>query len=101
MPLTQGDRRFLELIDRFKIYLLLLAISVLIYLLLTPQQEIQLATSIMGVALCAVFWLTQRLLSYITILDIELSRVANALKYVLPKEQREQLLPSSKGKSTL
>lgn len=59
---------------------------VLLYLLLTPSSEIQMATSIVGVALCVVFWLTQRLLSFITQLDLELTRVVNTLKRSLPGE---------------
>ena len=98
MPLTDHDRRFLQTIDRFKLYLLFLAMAILVLLLVTPEQEIQLATSIIGMALCGVFWLTQRLLSYITTLDIELSRVATALRRSLTEEQRKELFPVSKGR---
>ena len=51
----------------------------------------ELATSIIGVALCGVFWLTQRLLSFITQLDLELTRVVNTLKHTLPPDQQKEL----------
>ena len=94
MPLTSKDLEFLKKIDRLKVYLLLLGVAVFLYLLLTPSTEIQMATSILGVALCGVFWLTQRLLSFITLLDLELTRVVNALKHSLPEEQRKELFGS-------
>jgi hypothetical protein len=97
MPLNEVDRKFLQTIDRFKVYLLLVAIGVLLALLLAPQQEVQLVTSIIGVALCGVFWLTQRLLSYITVLDVELARVVSALKHTLTDEQRKEFFPSQKS----
>ena len=92
MPLTQGDRRFLNTVNRLKFYLLLLAIAVFLYLLLVPSGEIQMATSIIGMALCGVFWLTQRLLSFISLLDLELTRVVNVLKRTLSPEQQKELL---------
>lgn len=91
MPLTARDRRFLETIDRLKMYLLLLALAVLLYLLFAPGGELQMATSVIGLALCGVFWLTQRLLSFISLLDLELTRVANAIKQSLSEEQRQEL----------
>ncbi len=94
MPLTHRDRRFLQTIEHLKVYLLLLGIAVFLYLLLTPSTEIQMATSILGIALCGVFWLTQRLLTFITLLDLELTRVVNTLKRSLPEEQRKELLGS-------
>ena len=90
MPLTSRDRQFLQTIDRLKVYLLLLGVAVFLYLLLTPSSEIQMATSIMGMALCGVFWLTQRLLSFITLLDLELTRIVNTLKHTLPEAQRKE-----------
>ena len=90
MPLTSRDRRFLQTIDRLKVYLLLLGAAVFLYLLLTPSSEIQTATSMLGIALCGVFWLTQRLLSFITLLDLELTRIINTLKHTLPEEQRKE-----------
>ena len=95
MPLTSRDRRFLQNIDRLKVYLLLLGVAVFLYLLLTPSTEIQMATSILGVALCGVFWLTQRLLSFITLLDLELTRIVNTLKHTLPEEQRKEFFGAS------
>ena len=77
MPLTTGDRRFLQTIERFKVYLLLMALAVFLYLLFVPADEIRAATSVIGIALCGVFWLTQRLL--------------NALRHSLPEEQRKEL----------
>lgn len=92
MPLNHRDRRFLQTIDRLKMWLLLMAVAVFIFLLLNPNSgEIQLTTCVLGVALCGVFWLTQRLLTFITALDLELTRVVNTLKRSLPKDQQEEL----------
>lgn len=91
MPLSARDRQFLEVVERLKIYLLVMAAAILIFLLVVPQTEIQMATSIMGMALCGVFWLTQRLLSFITLLDLELTRMINVLKRTLPEDQRKTL----------
>ena len=88
MPLTEQDRRFLHTVDRLKIFVLLVAFAVFLYLFLTPSSEIQIATSIMGIALCGIFWLTQRLLIFITLLDLELTRVVNVLKRTLPEDQQ-------------
>lgn len=93
MPLNSRDRRFLQTVDRLKLYLLLMAVGVFMYLLLMPSSEIQMATSVLGVALCGVFWLTQRLLSFITSLDLELTRVVNAVKRTLTDAQRKELFP--------
>jgi len=90
MPLTSRDRRFLQTVDRMKIYLLLMAVAVFLYLLYIPSSEIQMATSVLGLALCGVFWLTQRLLSCITLLDLELTRIVNALKRSLPEDQKKE-----------
>ena len=91
MPLSHRDRKFLQTIDRFKIYLLLIAIVVLASLLAMPSSEIQMTTSVMGIALCGVFWLTQRLLHFITQLDLELTRVVNTLKHTLTPDQQKEL----------
>jgi len=91
MPLRKGDRVFLHSVDRFKVYLLLIAICVLIFLLMTPAEEMRLPTAVIGVALCGIFWLTQRLLSYITVLDIELTRIAKVIRDELPEEHRKKL----------
>ena len=93
MPLNSRDRRFLQTVDRLKLYLLLMAVGVFMYLLLMPSSEIQMATSVLGVALCGVFWLTQRLLSFITSLDLELTRVVNAVKRTLTDAQRKEFFP--------
>jgi hypothetical protein len=93
MPLNSNERRFLETVDRIKLYILLMAVAVFIYLLLSPSYEIQMATSVIGVALCGVFWLTQRLLSFITLLDMELTRVINVVKRTLPEAERKEIFP--------
>lgn len=95
MPLTKGDRVFLHTVDRFKLYLILIALGVLVFLLITPHSEIRMVTSVIGLALCGVFWLTQRLLSFISTLDLELSRVTAAVKRTLTDEQRKEFFPSS------
>jgi len=91
MPLTGRDRRFLQTIERMKALLLLLAVVVFIYLLCVPSSEKQAATSILGLALCGVFWLTQRLLTFITELDHELTRVVNVISRTLPPDQQKEL----------
>ena len=93
MPLAPNDRKFIEAVERLKLYILVMAIAVFGVLLVAPATEIQTATSIIGIALCGVFWLTQRLLSFITLLDMELTRVVNVLKRTLPEEERKRLLP--------
>jgi hypothetical protein len=90
MALAPRDRKFLHTVDRFKVYLLVIAGGVLLFLLITPGQETRLVTSVIGVVLCGIFWLTQRLLSYITVLDLELSRLANAIKRSLTEEERRE-----------
>ena len=91
MPLKPSDRQFLEVVERLKIYLLIMAAAIFVFLLVVPQTEIQMATSIIGIALCGVFWLTQRLLSVITLLDLELMRMVNVLKRTLSEDQRKEL----------
>ena len=91
MPLNPNDRQFLHAIDRLKVYLLMMAIGVFILLLVVPSSEIQMATSIIGLALCGVFWITQRLLTFISQLDLELTRVVNTLKHTLPPDQQKEL----------
>lgn len=93
MPLNTHDRKFLTTIDRFKIYLLLIAAGVFVFLLVIPSSEIQMATSVLGMALCGVFWLTQRLLTFISQLDLELTRVVNTLKHTLTPDQQKELFP--------
>lgn len=92
MPLNNQDRKLLHTINRLKIYLLLMAVGVFVFLLVVPSNEIQMATSVIGIALCGVFWLTQRLLSFITELDLELTRIVNTLKRTLPPDQQKELL---------
>ena len=70
MPLTPSDRHFVRVVDHLKLYLLLLATSVLIFLMCTPASQIHLATAIVGFALCWLVWLTQRLLNLLTMLDL-------------------------------
>ncbi len=92
MPLTTRDRRVLQAIERMKILLLLLAGAVVLDLLLVPSSDIQASTSIIGLALCGVFWLTQRLLTFVSQLDHELTRIINVLRRTLPEEQQKELL---------
>lgn len=91
MPLTGKDREFLRRVGHLKIYVLSTAIAICVYLLFTPVSEIQMATSVVGLVLCTIFWVTQRLLSFITLLDLELTRIMNVLKRTLPEEQRKEL----------
>ena len=93
MPLNSGDRRFISVVERLKVYVLLIAIGIFAYLVLVPSEQIQTVSSVLGMALCAVFWLTQRLLSFITQLDVELTRVINVVKRTLPEAERKQLFP--------
>lgn len=86
MPLTHEDRRFLEAVGRLKLYVLVTAVAVLVLFLVTPSAQIQLVTSIVGITLCGVFWLTSRLLSFITLLDHELTGAMLALKRSLPPD---------------
>ena len=79
--------------DRFKLYVLVIAVGVFFYLLVVPSNEIQMVTAVLGMALCGIFWLTQKLLSFITELDSELTRVVTAVKSTLTEEQRRQLFP--------
>ena len=94
MSLHRADRAFLQRVDRFKLYVLVIAVGVFFYLLVVPSNEIQMVTAVLGMALCGIFWLTQKLLSFITELDSELTRVVNAVKSTLTEEQRRQLFPS-------
>ncbi len=91
MPLSSKDRQFLQTVERLKLMLIILAVAIFVFLLLSPPSELQLATSVIGVTLCGVFWLTQRLLSCITILDVELSRLVTTVLKSLPEEQRQQI----------
>ena len=91
MPLSQADRRFLQAVTRLKIYLLLIAVAVFFFLLLSPPSNIQLGTTVLGLALCGVFWLTSRLLSLITRLDLELVRAVQTLKHTLPQDDPKGL----------
>lgn len=91
MPLNSKDRKFLQTIDRLKVYLLLMAGAVFVFLLVVPSSEIQTTTSVIGIALCGVFWLTQRLLTFIGQLDLELTRVINTLKHTLPPDKQKEL----------
>jgi len=91
MPLNARDREFLNTVNRFRVYLLIMALAVFLYLAFSPPSEIQMTTAIVGLALCGVFWLTQRLLTFISLLDLELNRVVTTLKRVLPAEQQELL----------
>ena len=93
MPLNSRDRKFLQTVDRLKLYLLLMAVSVFIFLLLAPSGEMHMATSVLGMALCGVFWLTQRLLTFVALLDRELTQIVSTVTRSLPEEQRKELFP--------
>ncbi len=93
MPLTKKDRRFLAAIDRLKLFLLIVAALTLVFILLTPPSQIQMVTTVLGVALCGVFYMTQRLLACITNLDFEISRLSDVIKSTLTKEERKSLFP--------
>ena len=86
MPLTPQDQQFIHAANRFKIYLLLMGGAILVYLLLAPAGSLQMSTAVLGITLCGVFWLTQKLLSLITVLDLELTRLANAVQQSLKEE---------------
>lgn len=95
--MNRGDRMFLRRVDRFKLYILVIAIGVFFYLLVVPSNEIQMVTAVIGMALCGIFWLTQKLLSLIAELDSELSRVVVAVKSTLTEEQKRQLFPEPRS----
>ena len=94
MPLTAEDRKLLSIVGRLKAYVLLMAVAVLVYVLFTPQEDLHLGMTILAMALCGIFWLTQRLLSFISRLDFELTRLVDGLKRALPERQRRELFPS-------
>lgn len=90
--MTKNDRRFLERIDHLKIYLLVLAGMTFMLILLMPSTEqLHATTSLLGLALCGVFWLTHRLLGFISLLDLELTRLSRAVDRSLTSEQRREL----------
>lgn len=86
MPLTSTDRRFVNMVDRLKGYVLGVAGAVLLYLLYTPTSQIHVATAVIALALCWLLWLTQRLLNLLTMLDLELTKATDALKRTLPTQ---------------
>ncbi|MCI0563594.1 MAG: hypothetical protein MN733_34410 [Nitrososphaera sp.] len=92
-----SDKRFLKTVDHLKIYILLLAASVLLYLIwfVFQNTEMQMATTVLGIVLCAMFWLTQRLLSFISLLDTELARAMNILKNTLSDEKMRSFFSQS------
>ena len=91
MPLSSRDRRFLSVLSSLQMYLLLLAGMVLLYLLCTPPEKMNLAVCVLGVALSGVFWLTQRLMTLVSQLDFELTRLSNAVQESLPDESKRRL----------
>lgn len=74
-----------------KFYLIGLALAVLIFLFSTPSSELTLVTAVLGMSLCGIFWLTQRLLTVITLLDVELNQLIEIIKRTLPEESRQQV----------
>ena len=93
MSLTKRDRRFLAAIDRLKIFLLLVASLTLVFILMMPPSQIQMATTVLGIALCGLFYMTQRLLTFISDMDFEISRLTEMVKSTLTEEQRKTLFP--------
>ena len=93
MPLMRHERLFLKAVGRLKIYLLVVAFVILLYLLLSPSTTMQIATGVLGITLCGTFWLTQRLLSLISALDFELTRLVETLKRSAPSRQQEDPPP--------
>lgn len=90
MPLTTTDRQFLTRIDHLKVYLLVMAGVVFLFILLIPSGELHAATSVLGLALCGIFWLTHRLLGFISLLDLELTRLSRAVERSMTEEQRRE-----------
>ncbi len=91
MPLTPQDRTLLRVIDRLKIYLLLIAFAIFLYLLVTPAEDVsRMVTAVIGITLCGVFWVMQQLLALISRLDFEFTRLTNALKRSLPRDQQRE-----------
>ena len=86
MPLTAADRQFVKTADRIRMCVLGLTGAVLIFLLCTPASQIHVATTILGIALCWLIWVTQRLLSLITVLDLEVNKAIETLKKTIPAE---------------
>ena len=91
MPLSYRDRAFLRRIDRLKLYLVIVAAAVLVFLVLAPDEEMRTTTSVIGMVLCGIFWLTQRLLSYISELDQELEDLRDAVERIVPEHERYRL----------
>jgi hypothetical protein len=98
MPLNKKDRVFISVVSRLKILVLVIAALTLVFILVTPPSEIQAATTVLGIALCGLFYMTQRLLSFITDMDFEISRLTDVIKSTLTEEQRQRLFPESPGK---
>ncbi len=92
MPLTPRDRQFLNHVERSKLLLLGMGLAVLAYVLCTPSNQMYTVTTVIGVTLCALFWVTQRLLTLITILDVELLKMIEAVKKALPEDAKRNVL---------
>ena len=88
MPLTPADRRFLRVVDRLKVYVLALAVAVFLLVLLTPQTKLTLPTATVICATTGLLWALERLLSLVTVLDLELKKVTDALKRAVPHGSR-------------
>jgi len=92
MPLSPTDRRFLQMIERLKLSILVLGLAVFWFVLSIPASQLSLATSLVIFVLCGLLWATQRLLTLVTVLDLELTKAITALKHALPKEQPREIL---------
>ena len=93
MPLSRNDRSFLRVVERLKLYILVITVGVFFCLLVVPSNEVQMVTAVIGIAFCGISWLTQKLLSFISLLDSELTRVVNAVKSMLSEEERRRFFP--------
>lgn len=83
MPLTSNERQFLTRCDRFKYLLVVLALALLLYVAVTPVSDFSMPTFILAVAFCVTFWVTQRLLTLIMVLDVELTKTVRALQRLM------------------
>lgn len=91
MPLSKADQQFLRTASRFKVYVLLIGVGILVFLVLSPPNEMRLTTAVIGLALAGTFWLSQRLLTYVASLNRELARLVHELKDKLPEKEYEKL----------
>ena len=82
LPVT--DRLPFWLIGTILSLVVVIAAGVCVFLLGSSHHEMRFVTLVIGVPMCGVFWLAQRLLTSITILDGELMRLAQGAAYADP-----------------